>query len=37
MTEIQRKGKAAKAASFALIGVTTEQKNDALEKSPSNY
>ncbi|AGK53818.1 glutamate-5-semialdehyde dehydrogenase [Bacillus sp. 1NLA3E] len=32
MTEIQRKGKAAKAASFALIGVTTEQKNDALEK-----
>lgn len=32
MSEIRRKGEAAKKASFALIGVTTEQKNDALEK-----
>ncbi|MGJ7921089.1 glutamate-5-semialdehyde dehydrogenase [Neobacillus sp. LXY-4] len=32
MSEISRKGEAAKKASFALIGVTTEQKNDALEK-----
>lgn len=32
MSEIRSKGEAAKKASFALIGVTTEQKNDALEK-----
>jgi glutamate-5-semialdehyde dehydrogenase len=32
MSEVKEKGLAAKKASFALIGVTTEQKNDALEK-----
>lgn len=32
MSEVKQKGALAKKASFALIGVTTEQKNDALEK-----
>ena len=32
MSEVKRKGKLAKQASFALIGVTTEQKNAALTK-----
>ncbi|GGB46930.1 glutamate-5-semialdehyde dehydrogenase [Virgibacillus dakarensis] len=30
MTEVKRKGKAAKEASFVLTGVTTEEKNTAL-------
>lgn len=32
MSEVKAKGALAKKASFALIGVTTEQKNDALAK-----
>jgi glutamate-5-semialdehyde dehydrogenase len=32
MSEVITKGKAAKAASFQLIGLSTEQKNEALEK-----
>ena len=32
MSEVKQKGAQAKKASFALIGVSTEQKNDALEK-----
>ncbi len=32
MSEVKRKGALAKQASFDLIGVTTEQKNDALAK-----
>ncbi|CAH0187654.1 Gamma-glutamyl phosphate reductase [Peribacillus sp. Bi96] len=32
MSEVIAKGKAAKAASFQLIGLTTEKKNEALEK-----
>lgn len=32
MSELQKKGKAAKAASFEMISKTTEQKNEALLK-----
>ncbi|MFD6442573.1 gamma-glutamyl-phosphate reductase, partial [Peribacillus sp. NPDC060186] len=32
MSEVIAKGKAAKIASYQLIGLSTEQKNEALEK-----
>ncbi|MEC2077162.1 glutamate-5-semialdehyde dehydrogenase [Metabacillus fastidiosus] len=32
MSEVKRKGELAKAASFQLVGVTTEEKNEALLK-----
>ncbi|NMD71154.1 glutamate-5-semialdehyde dehydrogenase [Bacillus sp. DNRA2] len=32
MSEVKQKGALAKQASFKLIGISTEQKNDALEK-----
>lgn len=32
MSEVTAKGKAAKAASYQLIGLTTKKKNEALEK-----
>lgn len=31
MSEVKRKGQLAKEASFALVGLTTEQKNEALQ------
>jgi glutamate-5-semialdehyde dehydrogenase len=32
MSEVLQKGKAAKAASFMMVGISTEEKNEALEK-----
>lgn len=32
MSEVKRKGKAAKQVSYSLVNLTTEAKNEALEK-----